>query len=187
MCYRLVGKISCKLDPQSVRQDILPVALALCQDSEFEVRHCMCCHLGFVARGVGSEVLEATLLPQLVDLGNDESCDVRLAAVEAVVQLLGLLDKDMCTHTIVPLVIKSCERAKRLEDETLPKLAHLLGQLCHGLMNNLNSDQRSWFISFYRYLAQIGLPLSRDCTLKKGIKNDPQPMPDLLPSMEADR
>ena len=65
---RLLGKIGCKLDPQSVRQEILPVALALCQDAESEVRECMCCHLGLVARGVGADFVEATILPQLVDL-----------------------------------------------------------------------------------------------------------------------
>jgi serine/threonine-protein phosphatase 4 regulatory subunit 4 len=184
---RLIGKISCKLDPQTVRQEILPVALALCQDAECEVRHCMCCHLGFVAHGVGSEVVEANILPQLVDLGNDENCEVRLAAVEAVVHLLGLLDKDLCMHTIVPLVIKSCERAKRLEDETLPKIAHLMGQLCHGLMSSLSGDQKSWFLNFYRHLAQLGLSQSRDNSLKKRLKNEPQPMPDLLPPMEADK
>jgi len=119
--------------------------------------------------------------------GNDENCEVRLAAVETVVQLLELLDKDVCRHTIVPLVIKSCDRAKRLEDETLPKLAHHLGQLCHGLMANLKSDQKSWFINFFRHLAQLGLPTSRDNSLKLGLKNDPQPMPDLLPPMEANR
>jgi serine/threonine-protein phosphatase 4 regulatory subunit 4 len=48
----------------------------------------MCCHLGLVAHGVGVDVVESTILPQLVDLGNDENCDVRLAAVEAVVHLL---------------------------------------------------------------------------------------------------
>ena len=184
---RLIGKICCKLDPQTVRQEVLPVALALCQDAEFEVRHCMCCHLGFVAHGVGVEVVEATVLPQLVDLGNDENCEVRLAAIEAVVHLLPLLNKDMCAHTVVPLVIKGCERAKRMEDDTLPKICHLFGQLCHGLTPNLNNEQKSWFITFDRQLAQLGISGSGENSLKRGLKNEPQPMPDLLPPMEADR
>lgn len=184
---RILGKISGKLDPQTVRQEILPVALALCQDTEVEVRHCMCCHLGFVAHGVGVEVVEATILPQLVDLGNDENCEVRLAAIEAIVHLLTLLNKDMCAHTVVPLIIKTCERAKRMEDETLPKISHLFGQLCHGLAPNLNNEQKSWFITFYRLLAELGLSRSRETSMKKGLKTEPQPMPDLLPSMEVDR
>jgi hypothetical protein len=41
---------------------------------------------------------------------------------------LSLLDKEMCCHTVVPLIMKTCERAKRMEDDTLPKISHLFGQ-----------------------------------------------------------
>jgi hypothetical protein len=30
---------------------------------------------------------------------------------------------------VAPLVVKTCERSKHLQDETLPKLAHLFGQV----------------------------------------------------------
>jgi serine/threonine-protein phosphatase 4 regulatory subunit 4 len=122
---RLVGKVASRLDPQTVRQEVLPVALALCQDAEFQVRLCMCCHLGFVAGGVGPEAVEAVILPQLIDLGNDENCLVRLAAVEAVVQLLPLLCSDSVSRTAVPLAMKTLDRARSQQDETLPKLSHL--------------------------------------------------------------
>ena len=42
-------------------------------------------------------------MPQLVELSNDEVSDVRLAAIETVVNLLSVLDDDICTQTIVPL------------------------------------------------------------------------------------
>ena len=51
----------------------------------------------------------------------------------------------------------------------------------------LNNEQKSWFITFYRQLAQLGLSGSSENSLKRGLKNEPQPMPDLLPPMEADR
>ena len=107
---RLLGKIATRVDQMSVEQDVLPTALALCSDPEAEVRHCMCRHLAFVARGAGLEATRASVLPQLVELSNDSSCHVRLSAIETVVHLLSLLDDETCTQTIVPLVIKSCEQ-----------------------------------------------------------------------------
>lgn len=182
---RILGKIAGKLDPQTIRQEILPAVLALCQDAEFQVRHCMCSHLSLIAKGLPSDIVEVTLLPQLIDLGHDKNCEVRLAAMETVVQLLGNLDKELCIHTIVPLVIKTCDQAKRLEDKTLPKIGFLFGRLCHGLKGSLTTEKKSWFIHYFRHLSQLGLPPNRDTSFKKAKSNDP--MPDLLPTMEMDK
>ena len=70
----------------------------------------MCRHLALIARGVGHEATKNMIMPQLVELSNDEVSDVRLAAIETVVNLLSVLDDDICTQTIVPLVIKSCDQ-----------------------------------------------------------------------------
>lgn len=197
---RLLGKIATKLDAQALRQDVLPTTLALCQDIDWEVRHAMCRHLALISRGVGQEATKAMIMPQVVELSNDEMSEVRLAAIETVVNLLSILDDEICTNTIVPLVIKSCDQvllqinavtpinllkihtssqAKQLEDETLPRLAHHLGRLCHGLMPNINGDQKSWFTSFYKHLSGIGL----DANKKGGVNGDGGggQMPDLVP------
>ena len=109
---RIFGKVATKLDSLTLRQEVLPTSIALCQDVDGEVRHSMCLHLALVAKGVGLEATKAMILPQLVELSNDEVTDVRLAAIEAVVNLLSLLDDEACTQTIVPLVIKSCDQVK---------------------------------------------------------------------------
>ena len=44
-----MGKIATKLDAQTLRQDVLPTTLALCQDIDWEVRHLMCRHLGKIS------------------------------------------------------------------------------------------------------------------------------------------
>lgn len=170
---RLLGKIATKLDQLTVQQEVLPTTLALCQDPEPEVRFCMCRHVGFVSRGVGLDITKAAILPQLVELSNDEKSQVRLAAIETVVHLLSLLDDETCTQIIVPLVIKSCEQAKHLEDESLPSIAHFLGRLCHGLTPNLKNEQKKWFIDFYTHLSLLGVQSSIDESGK--------PMPDIVP------
>ncbi len=42
----------------------------------------MCCHLGLVARGVGADFVEATILPQLVDLVSILSVIQRIRTVQ---------------------------------------------------------------------------------------------------------
>ena len=111
---RLLGKISCKLDAQSIKAEILPAIMTLFRDPEGAVRHCMCQQMHYVARGLGSEDAESLLLPQLLHLSDDENAKVRLASMEAVVQLLGYLKSQTCTNTVVPLVVKICERAKKV-------------------------------------------------------------------------
>ena len=178
---KILGKLSTKLDQQAVRQEILPSSLALCQDVESEVRNCMCRHLAFLARGIGLELTKTAILPVLVELSNDESAEVRLSAIETVVHLLSLLDDEICNNTIVPLVMKSCDQARTLEDCTLPVIARHLGRLCHGLTPNLSQEQKSWFISFYQQLSKLGTP---NCP-EAGPSN--KPMPDLVPRNTEDK
>ena len=175
---RLLGKVATKLEPAVVQQEVLPTAQALCQDAEPEVRHGVCRNLGFIARGSGLETTKTAILPLLVELGNDDNGLVRLAAVETVVHLLSMLDDDTCTQIIVPLVVKSCDQAKQLEDEFLPHIARLLGRLCHGLLPNLTREQKSKFVEFYRHLSRLGLNHS---TSSAAVLDLDKPMPDLVP------
>ena len=135
-----------------------------------------CKHLSQVAIGVGLEVTKTTLMPQLIDLGNDSDGNVRLAAIETVVKLLDFLDTESCAQTVVPLVIECCDRARtNQEDHVLAKLAHFHGQLCHGLATTLDEGKRHWFLDFYKFLAKQGLSESKSQQMSD------QPMPDLLP------
>ena len=181
---KILGKLSTKLDQQANRQEILPSSLALCQDVEAEVRNVMCRHLAFVARGVGLELTKSAILPVLVELSNDEGAEVRLSAIETVVHLLSLLDDEVCTNTIVPLVMKSCGQARTMEDCTLPVIARHLGRLCHGLSPNLSQEQKAWFISFYQQLAKLGTESS---LASEAGAASAKPMPDLVPRSTEDK
>ena len=122
----------------------------------------MCRHLSLVSCGIGLDATKATILPQLVELCDDKHTDVRLAAIETVVQLLGLLDGPTCKQVIIPLVTRTCEQARQAEDETLVNIAHYFGRLCYGLMTNLSNEQKTWFIEFYQQLATLSLPPPND-------------------------
>ncbi|XP_064621260.1 serine/threonine-protein phosphatase 4 regulatory subunit 4-like isoform X4 [Lineus longissimus] len=155
-CCKILGKIATKFDPFVIKKEILPVVQSLCQDVDYEVRGCMCRQLDPVARGLGLEATKSAILPELVELTNDEESHVRLAGLETVVNMISLLDDDTCTNTIVPLVCKFCQQAMESGDSTLPVVAKQLGKLCHGLSANLTQDQRTWLIDFYKKLCKLG-------------------------------
>ncbi|XP_061165811.1 serine/threonine-protein phosphatase 4 regulatory subunit 4-like isoform X2 [Saccostrea echinata] len=156
-CCRILGKISTKFEPFVIKKEILPVVQSLCQDVDYEVRGCMCRQLDCVARGLGLEATKSAILPELVELTNDEECHVRIAGLETVVNILSLLDSETCGTTIIPLVCKICQQAVQAEDATLPVVATQLGKLCHGISDNLTDEQKQWFIDYYKKLCHVGL------------------------------
>ena len=64
----------------------------LCQDVEHEVRACMCSQLGLVAKGLGMEDTKSAILPELVELTNDEESNVRITGLDTVVTILPMMD-----------------------------------------------------------------------------------------------
>ncbi|XP_070577703.1 serine/threonine-protein phosphatase 4 regulatory subunit 4-like isoform X15 [Ptychodera flava] len=154
---KILGRVATKFDSFMIKKEILPLVTSLCQDVDYEVRGCMCRQLDAVARGLGLESTKSAILPELVELSNDEESFVRLAALETVVSLLSLLDDETCVNTIIPLMCRFCENALQNEDPTLPSVAHQFGRLCHGLSVNLNEDQKIWFLDFYRRMCVLGL------------------------------
>lgn len=156
-CCQILGKIATKFDPFVIKKEILPVVQSLCQDVDYEVRGCMCKQLNPVARGLGLEATKSAILPELVELTNDEEIYVRMMGLETVVNILSLLDDDTCSNTIIPLVIRFYEQCLSSKDHTLPIIAKHIGSLCHGLSVNLNDSQKEWFLDCYKKLCLIGL------------------------------
>ncbi|XP_076441962.1 serine/threonine-protein phosphatase 4 regulatory subunit 4-like isoform X2 [Babylonia areolata] len=155
-CCQILGKIVTKFESFVIKKEILPVVQQLCQDVEHEVRACMCSHLDTVARGLGLENTKSAILPELVELTNDEESNVRIAGLDTIVNILPMLDDELKAVTVVPLVCKFCQKAMQAEDSTLPNVASYIGKLCHGLQSNLTDEQKQWFIDFYKKLCKVG-------------------------------
>ncbi|KAL3873913.1 hypothetical protein ACJMK2_036990 [Sinanodonta woodiana] len=157
-CCKILGKISTKFEPFLIKKEILPVVQSLCQDVDYEVRECMCRQLDPVARGLGLDATKSAILPELVELTNDEESYVRIAGIETVVNILTLVDEDVCKNTLIPLVCKLCQESLQADNNVmLPVVAMQLGQLCHGFSNFLTDDQKQWFIDFFKKLCKVGL------------------------------
>ncbi|XP_035210031.1 serine/threonine-protein phosphatase 4 regulatory subunit 4-like isoform X2 [Stegodyphus dumicola] len=179
LCCKMLGKICMKFDPYIIMKEVLPVVLSLCQDVDFEVRGFMCRQLDIVAKGIGLEATKSAILPELVELANDEETFVRLAGIETVVQMVPILDDDTCTQAIIPLVKKFCENSLSSKDSTLPVVSKQLGRLCHGLTDNFTVEQKQWFLGFFQDLAKLGLSHQ-----EKNSSVHYNPMPDLLPEVD---
>ncbi|XP_054723617.1 serine/threonine-protein phosphatase 4 regulatory subunit 4-like, partial [Uloborus diversus] len=177
LCCKLLGKMCEKFDAYVIKKEVLPVVLSLCQDVDFEVRGSMCERLDIIAQGLGLETTKNSILPELVELANDEENFVRLTAIETVVRMVPFLDDDTCTQIIIPLMKKFCENALQLKDSTLPVITKQSGQLCHGLWANFSQEQKDWFLGFFRGSAKLGLSSQEANT-------DFTPMPDLLPEVD---
>ncbi|KAG1681989.1 Serine/threonine-protein phosphatase 4 regulatory subunit 4 [Nymphon striatum] len=183
-CCKMLGKICTKFEAYLIKKEILPLVQSLCQDTDYEVRACMCRQLDIVSRGMGFDAAKVSILPELVELSNDEQVHVRLAGIETVVNLLNFLDDETCSQIIVPLVKNFCQNSLSNEDATLPVIALNLGKLCHSLSVNLTFENKQWFTEYFQQLTQLGLS-SGSNPVKDAEHIEVNPMPDLVPLLDT--
>ncbi|XP_028513897.1 serine/threonine-protein phosphatase 4 regulatory subunit 4 [Exaiptasia diaphana] len=155
---KLLGNIAPKFEPFWIKKELMTLVTSLSQDVDYEVRACMCQELEPVARALGWETTKTMIIPELVELTNDEENSVRLAGLETITNLLNLLDDDTCTKIIIPLVQRFCENCSKYGKESICKVAKLFGKLCHGLSVNFDESQKKWFLDYYRKLSVCGNP-----------------------------
>ncbi|KAH9519006.1 Serine/threonine-protein phosphatase 4 regulatory subunit 4, partial [Bulinus truncatus] len=160
------------VDP-SVKNDVLPVVLSLCGDVEYDVRACMCQRLDVVAHGLGLELTKAKLLPQLIELSEDESQNVICACLETTANIITMLDREANVNAIIPMVKELLEKAISKVDSTLPVASKLFGRLCHSLLEFMTVDDKAYFQDYFKKLCKAGLS-------EKKYKEDSQKLLDSL-------
>lgn len=103
----IFGAIAPFLDGKLILQTYLHKAMGLCQDTDSEVRTCMCEQLNNISRSVGLNTFMIFVFPELNELLRDEELVVQSAAVESLVQLLGFLPPDIRQIQVLPF-LRSC-------------------------------------------------------------------------------
>ncbi|KAF1795318.1 HEAT, type 2 [Phytophthora cactorum] len=121
--------------------------MSLCQDTDAEVRKCMCIQLDGLARAVGEEHACKELLPELLELLNDEE------------------EQILCSRLTLLLCRSSKQRfspschfyriAESLPDYLIPSLGEQYGQLVTKLatLNHLGNDTGQVFLQGYSKLC----------------------------------
>ncbi|XP_059161165.1 serine/threonine-protein phosphatase 4 regulatory subunit 4-like isoform X2 [Physella acuta] len=156
-CCKILGKVSSKFESFVVKNDVLPVVLSLCGDVEYDVRACMCQRLDVVAHGLGLDLTKSKLLPQLIELSEDESPSVICACLETTANIISMLDREANEKAIIPMVKELLEKAIMKVDITLPVASRLFGRLCHSLLEYMTVEDKSYFQEYFKKLCKIGV------------------------------
>jgi len=160
-CCKILGALVAKFEQFTIKRDILPTVLTLCEDVDHEVRACMAHLLDPVARSLGVEETKASILTELVELSNDEQSHVRLAALDAVVSIMSLLDNEARVLVVIPLISKYCQDTLQRQDSTVLTVAQHFGRLYEGVAEYLSDEQRKYFIDFFKKLCRFGLVVKK--------------------------
>lgn len=87
-------------------------------------------------------------MPILVELGRDETVQVRVEAIETIVKVLPFLSQELIKVSVIPLIKKIFEQAMIAVDDTLVMVSKQFGSLCIGL----ESKEILIFFSFIQIL-----------------------------------
>ncbi|GAB9462655.1 hypothetical protein Gpo141_00000143 [Globisporangium polare] len=126
--------------------------MALCQDTDAEVRKCMCIQLDALARAVGEEKASSELLPELLELLQDEEEQVKQTAFLA---LLSLLDFFPAAERIKRVIPEFLNMVETHPDYLLLSMAEQYGTLVTKLaaLGHLGSDNAPVFLQSYAKLC----------------------------------
>ncbi|XP_019864852.1 serine/threonine-protein phosphatase 4 regulatory subunit 4 isoform X2 [Aethina tumida] len=141
-----------------IKKDILPHVQSLCQDCQFEVRANMCAQLPIIAKGLsGESVVTSALLPNLVELCNDENMMVRIAGIDAISSFLTYIQDSHTSHTILHLFKQLCSRGYDEGNTTYAALSKNMGKILQNLDKHLTSTDCVWFLNVYKSLCRRGI------------------------------
>jgi serine/threonine-protein phosphatase 4 regulatory subunit 4 len=169
-CYvsRLLAAISTRIEATRylssftharVEQDLLPKIKVLCQDTDYEVRCEMCNQLEIVARAVGLDACIRELVPEYLELLNDEEDVVREAAVISTLALCtDFLDETQKRALVIQNFKRQCESPTRV----LPAVARSFGAFLLDMKDLLDESDIRFFMSAYQEMA-----VSTDETLRE--------------------
>ncbi|KAL8008162.1 putative serine/threonine-protein phosphatase 4 regulatory subunit 4 [Plasmopara halstedii] len=126
--------------------------MSLCQDTDAEVRKCMCIQLDGLARAIGEDFARKELLSELLELLKDEEEQVKQAAFMTLLSLVDFFSPRDCIKQIIPELICIAES---IPAYLVPCLAERYGQLVTRLasLNYLGKDTGQVFLQGYSRLC----------------------------------
>jgi hypothetical protein len=159
-CYvsRLLGAISTRIGAvryfhflfPRVDAELVPKIKILCQDTDYEVRCEMCNQLEIVARSVGLSACTRELVPEYLELLNDEEDMVREAAVVSILSLCSDFLDDAQKRV---LVIQTFKQQCDIPTKMLPAVAKSFGSFILDMKDLLDASDIQFFMSAYQEMA----------------------------------
>lgn len=97
-----MGASSSRIDPKRIEQQVFPKLSQLAQDTDQEVRKIMCKEIGSVIKVIGLKTAKKTIMPEFLDLLNDEEGNVQQAALEALMDFSDIFDAESRNSIFIP-------------------------------------------------------------------------------------
>ncbi|EFJ29749.1 hypothetical protein SELMODRAFT_449561 [Selaginella moellendorffii] len=155
LCARIYGSTAPSLEGKYVEQTFLQKAMALCQDTDSEVRVCMCRQLYPLSRTVGLDTAERVVLPELCELLRDEEIPVQHASLKCLLEMLSMFPPETKQLKIFP-IIRSCAQhfhfwfCVQQESEMLLSLLPFLGEILVKMGPELKEEDVQVLVDSFR-------------------------------------
>jgi hypothetical protein len=153
---------------------VITTMVGICQDPSYKIRLDGVCWLkDYLCNNhkelLGTERFDEVYLPEIVELLNDESSDVRIEAVEGILCVLQHLDTKMIEEEFIPNLIKALNFEKNAE-ENIQRMAKLIGEIAFKLSNfGLHLKYQDQILTFYKRVCESDDEFCR----KQGLFNLP--------------
>ncbi|KAJ3343035.1 Serine/threonine-protein phosphatase 4 regulatory subunit 4 [Gonapodya sp. JEL0774] len=149
-CCRVLGAVALRLDGKKIERLFFKRAMTLCQDTDYEVRRCMCLQLPALARSLGPLPSRHELLEEFRELLMDDEDTVREATLSNFVLMIQRTDAEARLKILIPLYRRICEeRAEKL----MPLLAKETGPFLWETRGQLTESDSAFFLGFYQGLG----------------------------------
>ncbi|KAJ3047170.1 Serine/threonine-protein phosphatase 4 regulatory subunit 4, partial [Rhizophlyctis rosea] len=158
-CCRVLGAVSERMEGRRIEELFFRKAMSLCQDTDYEVRACMCNQLNAIARSVGHQLTKNQLLPEYMELLMDEEDMVREAAIENLMKLMDFLDADAKRNMVVPLWRKLCDERPA---GVMVLIAREFGGFMWANKDQMTETDARTFLTFYQSMAMSNSPEQRE-------------------------
>lgn len=119
----------------SIKREIWPYILSLCQDESVLVRKTVCQELSKVSAFLKDteNPKDCILLPAIVDLANNADYGVKVALLDVIVDIIPCFPRETIVTVVVPMVKKLIDTDLKKNSLLVVAVAKNFGVICKAL------------------------------------------------------
>lgn len=120
---------------RSIKREIWPCILSLCQDESVLVRKTVCQELSKVSAFLKDteNPRDCILLPAIVDLANNADYGVKVALLDVIVDIIPCFPRETIVTVVLPMVKKLIDTDFNKNSSLVVAIAKNFGVICKAL------------------------------------------------------
>ncbi|KAK9507679.1 hypothetical protein O3M35_007482 [Rhynocoris fuscipes] len=158
---KIIGELAVRYDPQTLKKDLLPTVLSLCQDVNGDVRAEIALQLSRIAQHLGPDLARSHITQPLIELSSDEVARVKENAFVTIVETINFFPLDSLKSAIMPLLKQMIVLSFRQEDTLLVTVARMFGKMCLGIKKHISESEKDVYLKWYETMAGFGINSSK--------------------------